>query len=247
MLRSTLAKRRSARPRRWLHLCASVLGHALLLAGWFGFGAGGEGLLQSAGGGSVPTMEVSLVAGETRSDSPQPPVLDPAAELLARLGEGERQSPAARVEDVDPATPSRVALSELLGEASSSAASAGDPKGQEAGTSERARKGRKDATGSMSGGAAASRGSAGGGLWALIEPCWRRQQVPAGAHAQILVELDFWGRLAAPPQIVRTRDMRLDRDQLLSEARAVDALTACLPLAKGRFSGAHRLDFRRPD
>ncbi len=225
----------------------SLIGHVAVLLCFFGFGGRGGELLSGDGLGDASTMEVSLVGSRPAAVSTQAPVSDPAAELLARLG-AEQGGETARQAQTAPPPPSdapRASLDELLEDTAKSARGAAD--GRADATAVRAQTGVKGATGRQAGGAQQAQGSASGqgGLWAVIEPCWRRQNVPAMAHARLLVDLDLLGRLASPPQVQRTGEMRLDRNQMIAEARAFEALTACLPAARGRFSGSHVLDFQR--
>jgi len=221
-------------------LALSVLGHGLIVMALIASGANGADLLSGDGLGDVEAMEVSLVGAQIETTPTLSPVADPAAELLARLGAVDSQALSSR-QDAPPPPPERVSLDELLND---TAAAKGTPNGRTEGA-ERTREGVKAAKGEQVGGAQRARGGAAGrgGLWSVIEPCWRRQQLPPSAHARLVVRLDLMGRLASPPRIVRDGATRLDQDQMLSETRALDALTACLPAALGQFTGEHVLDF----
>jgi hypothetical protein len=72
-------------------------------------------------------------------------------------------------------------------------------------------------------------GSASAGkLWGRIEPCWRNLNTP----------------VERPPAVVRDVDARLDEPRLRSEARALQALAACLPRGDLRFARrVYRLEF----
>lgn len=225
-------------------VAASLVAHCALLLLLVGFGSNGAELLSGDGMGDVEAMEVSLVGGQAEAESEAPPVVDPAAELLARLG-GAAAAPDSQPITHNAQSIERVSLSELLDEAAST--SAGASRGQASASATQVQEGAKDARGKQTGSAQRARsGAAGsGGLWSVIEPCWKRQRTPLNAHARIVVKLDMMGRLAEPPQVIRTDDMRLDRDQMLAEDRAFAALTMCLPSAIGRFSGPHVLDFQR--
>lgn len=245
MLRPRPEKRRLRRDQRAAALLVSVIGHAALCLFFLAAGSNGGELLSGDGLGDVQAMEVSLVGGQAEAEPSKPLVSNPAAELLGRLGADQPQPSLAPNTLAYTESLERASLDELLNEATSSKAgsASGRPEGQDA----RTREGAKDGKGTESGGARRAAGGAAGngGLWSIIEPCWRRQNVPLNAHARLVVELDLLGRLTSPPKVVRANNKTLDRDQLLAEARAFDALTACLPDARGRFRGEHVLDFRR--
>lgn len=67
------------------------------------------------------------------------------------------------------------------------------------------------------------------GLWGQVEPCWRKLAPKAAVPVTLKVTLDDFGRLAAPPKILRPPIGRPDEQRLLSEALALQAIQACLP------------------
>lgn len=244
-MRPQTEKRHWRRSRLSWALAASIVGHLALFLAFLGSGSNGGDLLSGDGMGDVEAMEVSLVGSRAEAVSAAPAVVDPAAELLARLGAGQSQAYQESQTQASAPSVERASLDDLLNEAAGP--QGGSAQGKVDGRADQAREGAQNANGSEIGGARRAQGAAAGrgGLWSVIEPCWRRQRVPQAAHARLVVELDLMGRLASPPQVIRTDGMRLDRDQMLTEARAFDALTACMPAARGQFSGEHVLDFRR--
>lgn len=68
-----------------------------------------------------------------------------------------------------------------------------------------------------------------GALWGEIEPCWRRLPGVSAVPVTLEITLDASGRIARPPRIDRPTKSRPDEQRLLSEARALAALAACVP------------------
>jgi hypothetical protein len=79
-----------------------------------------------------------------------------------------------------------------------------------------------------------------GDLWAQIEPCWRR--LPARSTVPVTVELrlDDKGALALAPRVVRPMAAALNDPRLIAEARAVAAVTACVPTQSAPRTGRTR-------
>lgn len=75
----------------------------------------------------------------------------------------------------------------------------------------------------------ASGDSGGGGLWRQIEPCWSRLPLRSAVPVTLEVSLNGAGRLAKPPRILRPSVGRPDEQRLVAEARALQAISACLP------------------
>jgi len=75
-----------------------------------------------------------------------------------------------------------------------------------------------------------------GALWGKVEPCWRG--APGASLTPVTLEVRFnrQGDLAAPPQILRRRDDRLDETRLRAEERAIAAITGCAPRGDLRFA-----------
>jgi len=67
-------------------------------------------------------------------------------------------------------------------------------------------------------------------IWDQIEPCWR--QMPENSTVPVTLEFVLNGRgaLAAPPRIIRPMAAALTDQRLVAEARALAAVTACMPL-----------------
>lgn len=87
-------------------------------------------------------------------------------------------------------------------------------------------------------GSAASSGS----LWGQIKPCW--DQLPPVSTVPVTLEitLDAGGRIATPPKILRSGGAP-DERRLISEARALAAITACVPYQSKSLTGDRR-DFK---
>jgi hypothetical protein len=80
-------------------------------------------------------------------------------------------------------------------------------------------------------------------LWGLVEPCWRSLSLGSPRPVTLSVTLDMQGRIAKPPQILRTGSTP-DEPQLRSEALALQGLAACMPRNGSQFGGkTYRLKF----
>lgn len=85
-----------------------------------------------------------------------------------------------------------------------------------------------------------------GDLWGQVEPCWRRLAGRSTVPVTLEVTLDGKGGLAGPPRIVRPEGGRPSEQRLLAEARALEAIRACLPYntpAVTVMGRVHRLAF----
>lgn len=225
----------------WLiAITVSLAAHLILLSVLLSSGLGKSDLITGDGLGEIGAMTVSLVgkgpaANPQQTDSEAQSAEDPARALLDRLTPDPgtpKLSPVASSE------PPRATLDELLAES---------PENK---VDENSQQGRGAANGRMSTRAASTAGGAAasaGRLWAVVEPCWRRMPQSRGAQVRLQVELDGLGRLARPPRVLRTHEMTLNHEQLLAETQAIEALSACLPKAKGlALDGWHILNFRDP-
>ena len=78
---------------------------------------------------------------------------------------------------------------------------------------------------------AAGPGTAGssGGLWGQIEPCWDNMPNVSTVPVTLVIVLNDQGRIATPPKIIRPSSAKPDEGRLISEARALAALAACVP------------------
>jgi hypothetical protein len=74
---------------------------------------------------------------------------------------------------------------------------------------------------------AGGRGSP-GGLWGQIKPCWDKLGA-AAVPVSLEIVLDRNGKIATPPRIIRPNAAAPDVKRLLSEARALAAVAACMP------------------
>lgn len=192
-----------------------------------------------------PVMTVSLITLPNPTASAPAAPSSPLSVLAARLETGER--PIA----VMPASPhgsaSLQALVKRLAAQQPTTRSAATPGRQSAATAPaRAEVADEAATSPNRGQVAAGQavgGSATGGLWGQIEPCWRNLGRPAAVAVSLEVTLDGAGELAKPPTILRG-NAALDERRLTAEASALQALGACLPRGDLRFGGrAYRLEF----
>jgi hypothetical protein len=80
-----------------------------------------------------------------------------------------------------------------------------------------------------------------GNLWLQIKPCW--SQLPNVSNVQVTLEISLndRGRIAVPPKIMRESTGAPDQARLIAEARALTAVTACVPYHPAALSGSTRL------
>jgi hypothetical protein len=79
-----------------------------------------------------------------------------------------------------------------------------------------------------------------GKLWGAIEPCWRAVPQVSRVPVTLIIMLDEGGRVSAPPLIVRPDMSQPDETRLISEARALAAVSACVPYHSADFLGGQR-------
>jgi hypothetical protein len=82
--------------------------------------------------------------------------------------------------------------------------------------------------------------SSSGGLWGQIEPCWKQMPSKSLVPVTLQIELDDRGQIARPPQIVRPNTTAPDQRRLVAEARALAAISACLPYRMETLTGNQR-------
>lgn len=87
---------------------------------------------------------------------------------------------------------------------------------------------------------AATADASAGELWGQVEPCWRRISGGSTVPVTLEVVLDGRGGLAGPPRILRPDGGRPSEQRLLAEARALEAIRACLPYRTAGLSGLGR-------
>jgi len=68
-----------------------------------------------------------------------------------------------------------------------------------------------------------------GGLWGQIEPCWQQMPNRSAVPVTLQIKLDDTGRIARPPVVIRPDTTHPDQRRLIAEARALAAISACLP------------------
>jgi hypothetical protein len=79
-----------------------------------------------------------------------------------------------------------------------------------------------------------------GPLWGQIKPCWDRLPDRSTVDVTLVVSLNARGMIATPPTILRPTPAPPDQRRLISEARALAALAACVPYQTVDFAGPHR-------
>jgi hypothetical protein len=85
--------------------------------------------------------------------------------------------------------------------------------------------------------------SGGGGLWGQIKPCWDKLPARSSVPVTLIVTINEQGLIAQPPTIVRPSGAAPDHERQISEARALAALSACVPYVRADIAGLQR-EFR---
>jgi hypothetical protein len=231
------APRRRAR-RRVAALTASGLFHVVV--GLAIFGAASGDLVSGggpAGGDGGVAINVTLVGSDLRS----PAAATGAALALKMRPDGMSDHPL--VAPVTPDDPqmsrllqglrSKVALEKTLDSgARAEGPQAAKPRFDGLGEIDRALHGPEGASAST------------GGLWGQVAPCWRTLPVAAQTPVSLEVVLDATGTLTRPPRVIRPPSEPVPDARLKAEARALAALSACMPRNDLRFAGGtYRLEF----
>jgi hypothetical protein len=86
-------------------------------------------------------------------------------------------------------------------------------------------KSRKQAKPEVNPGASSSSGR----LWGQIEPCWRKLPARSTVPVTLEIALNPQGLIAMPPKIIRPSGDAPTETRLISEARALEAVRACVP------------------
>jgi hypothetical protein len=79
--------------------------------------------------------------------------------------------------------------------------------------------------------------SSSGDLWGQIEPCWGRLPEVSAVPVTLDVAINAKGLVATPPKIIRPDTSAPDEHRLIAEARALAAISACVPYASGMGGG----------
>jgi hypothetical protein len=80
-----------------------------------------------------------------------------------------------------------------------------------------------------------------GKLWLQIRPCWSQLPNVSSVPVTLEISLNDQGRIAVPPKIMRESTGAPDQARLIAEARALTAVTACVPYHPAALSGSTRL------
>lgn len=233
--------RTGRRNRRLLGTGGAVALHLALLYAFLGSSPGG---VLAAGGGAATaeTVEPYIVlslSGLHRADAPSAapnPSTDEARRVQAMLARMRDVQPQVVIAS-DPSAP-RASLSALLDavqreraarDAASSAKSNRDNGGQGADDQAPDVKPR-DKAGRRASAQNANQASPGSSaLWGFLEPCWRKLPGRSAVPVTLEVSLNSQGTISIPPKIVRPANASLNEARLVAEARALAALSACLP------------------
>ncbi|MFT4252063.1 MAG: hypothetical protein QM608_06235 [Caulobacter sp.] len=245
----------NARPSRnrarrdTLAIAASVGLHALLLQAIFGL-PGGE--LAAAGGGEAEAPVEPYVALELsgRVGAEQPDAAQTQSAQIAQLLAKLRQTDPAVAIPVPQDQPHASARSLLEAvEHARSERSRGDASGLGQGKGQRDDGGQgagrdregqtaKPSAGPRSSAAINGKGAGAGGLFGFVEPCWQKLPGRSIVAVKLEVTLDSRGLIASPPKILRPDNAPPSNARLIAEARAIAALSGCLPYTgAGGFAG----------
>jgi len=250
LLKLTERKRR----RRTIAVAASLLAHLALLLLFF-CGVGGGAAPESSGGGNddsnaiVVTLAGRIGAAQVQSAQPASQL-----DLLFRQLHDEQSPLTADAAKHDPSQSSAQQLLDAVDDQRpTKAANQGSGKAETdrggtgaslSGSKTEAEKQTKGPP-QTSTGAGGSGASAGGGLWGQIKPCWDKLGA-ATVPVSLEIILDRNGKIATPPRIIRPDGAAPDEKRLISEARALAAVAACVPYhapASGKAQSGFRVDF----
>lgn len=251
----SIASRRIRR-RRAYALAASAAFHAVLLLAMFGQ-AGGD-LPQAGGGEAVGPVEPYVaieLSGRASEEQPDPAQEQSAqiAQLLTRLRQADPEIAIPVTQTTQPRSSAR-SLFEAV-EAARTRQSRGDQQGEGRGKGQEDRGGEgagretgqaaKPAAGPRSASPTKGKGAGGGGLFGFVEPCWKKLPGRSTVPVQLEVTLDHRGLISTPPRIVRPQGGPPSEARLIAEARAIAALSACLPYTAGPSGpgGSHTVSF----
>lgn len=224
------------RRRRAVAVGVSLGLHAVFLI--FGFGAATGALVSGGGGaqtGDVRVVSISLAG----SPGAQARTADPQADRLAFLYREVRSEQSELSADNQQQPPHHETVQSLFAAIDAAAATKGDPENTKPATaanshgesadvnaSDKSRRGDHDAPVQADGpGASASVGA----IWGQIEPCWRSMPDVSRVPVTLEITLNDRGGIAVPPKIVRPDISAPNEQRLVSEARALAAIAACVP------------------
>ncbi|MEH0196195.1 hypothetical protein V7S57_09490 [Caulobacter sp. CCNWLY153] len=223
------------------------------------FGQAGGDLPMAGGGETVGAVEPYVaieLSGRAGEEQPDPAREQSAqiAQLLTRLRQADPEIAIPVTQAAQPRSSAR-SLFEAV-EASRTRQSRGDQQGEGRGKGQDDRGGEgagretgqaaaKPAAGPRSASPTKGKGAGGGGLFGFVEPCWKQLPGRSTVPVQLEVTLDHRGLMAAPPRIVRPESGPPGEARLVAEARAIAALSACLPYtgSQALTRQAHRVDF----
>lgn len=245
---STYRQRRRTR----VAIAASLLAHLALLLLFF-LGVGGNAIPEGGGGGDEREAIVVTLAGRIGAGRPQ--TQRPASQLDVLYRQiRDQQSPL--IAATEKRDPSRTSGKDLLdafddrrptkaGEQASGAARI-----DRGGTGSDLNGSKTDHTDKQAKGPPQNSSGAGGhgpagGLWGQIKPCWDNSSA-AAVPVSLEIVLDHDGKIATPPRIIRPNAAAPDEKRLISEARALAAVAACMPYHGSTSANAKtvfRIDF----
>ena len=228
------------RARRTRALIGSLLLHAGMLAMFFG---GASGAIVSGGGGAQSADENAVAVSLAQLSGRRAAAADPQAQTLAAIYQ-KVLSAQGEVDTNDHKRTPHDSVQRLFdavdrAEGRGAGRDQGNDAGAEGADSQakaQTRGGRQAMTPGGGPGATASAAS----LWGAIEPCWRSVPQSSRVPVTLIVTLDEAGRVASPPLIVRPLAGQIDETRLISEARALAAISACTPYHSADFLGGQR-------
>ena len=232
--------RTGRRNRRLLAAGGAISLHLVLLCAFMSSNPGG---ILAADGGAAQTEVVEpyvviSLSGLRRQDSVNPAASQPVQEtatLAAMMARMRQAQPEVVIASAP--TPQKSSLSALFDaiqrERSARDAASGQSNHDDGGRgadSHAPDVKPRDKMGPHSLAQNAVKASAGaGGLWGFLEPCWRKLPGRSTVSVSLEVTLNSRGTISTPPRIVRPSNTPPDEARLVAEARAIEALSHCLP------------------
>lgn len=250
-----IAGPRNRSDRRAVATLISLLLHAgLALILWGKAGSesvgGGGGGAEATLGGSGTAIYVNLIKGGTSARSTAS--ADQAISRLRQVMAKTDSQLFVRQDDAEPNRP-KASLDKLLGQTGTGQTQNEGPAGKVAPPVRVAAEGKSNGSNAGSAGPrtpgrsapVAGSGDRLGDLWPQIEPCWKRLPNASLVVVSLEVTLLGDGRLAGPPRVVATAQSSRPEARTIAIARAVQAVSACLPYRKlaGGNGGVFRVEF----
>lgn len=218
--------------QRLLAWTSAALLHALLLIAILGMGAKGlpKGAQIALGEGEATEVTLSGWEGLRGRGSAPSASVETAEQRLDRVVDRLRLANSDLFAVEKPSMPKPQGLSALFDPVRGAGAGKSGEGNSKGGSTPEGGSAHAERNASRIGEAGAEGGSV-AALWRHVEVCWKRLPQTSAVPVTLEVSLTADGRLAKPPRILRPDVRAPSEERLVSEARALEAISACLPYA----------------